>query len=73
MARHFERSASNRCTHEFAYKIIPLGNTKGAAVAQSNVERVGKALELFNLGVQPYVEREMKAVCGARWMDPDRR
>ena len=41
-------------------------------MAQSNLERVGKALDLLNRGLQPYVEREMKAVCGARWLDAAR-
>ena len=41
-------------------------------MAQSNIERVGKALDLLNRGLQPYVEREMKAVCGARWLDAAR-
>jgi predicted AAA+ superfamily ATPase len=38
-------------------------------MAQSNIERVGKALELMNRGLQPFVERELKAVHGHRWMD----
>jgi hypothetical protein len=41
-------------------------------MAQSNIERVGKALDLLNAGLQPYVERELKAVCGARWLDAAR-
>jgi Swt1-like HEPN len=41
-------------------------------MAQSNLERVGKALELLNRGLQPYVERELKAVCSQRWMDTAR-
>ena len=38
-------------------------------MAQSNIERVGRALELLNLGLQPFVERELKSVHGARWME----
>lgn len=41
-------------------------------MAISNIERVGKSLELLNAGLQPYVEREMKAVCGTRWLDTAR-
>lgn len=36
-------------------------------MAQSNHERVGKALELLNTGLKPFVEREMQAVYGQRW------
>ena len=36
-------------------------------MAQSNHERVGKALELLNEGVRTFIEREMQAVYGARW------
>lgn len=36
-------------------------------MALSNHERVGKALELLNEGLLPFVEREMKAVHGVRW------
>src|SRR6266699_1805005 len=36
-------------------------------MAQSNLERVGKALELLNKGLKPFVEREMLAKYGARW------
>ena len=38
-------------------------------MATSNIERVGKALDLLNRGLQPFVERELKAVHGARWME----
>ena len=38
-------------------------------MAQSNRERVGKALELLSSGLRPFVEREMKAVHGDRWKD----
>ena len=30
-------------------------------MAQSNLERVGRALELLNKGLKPFVEREMLA------------
>src|SRR5579859_2250167 len=36
-------------------------------MAQSNLERVGKALELLNTGLKPFVEREMLAKYGVRW------
>ncbi len=36
-------------------------------MAQSNHERVGKALELLRQGLYPYVEREMKACYGDDW------
>lgn len=36
-------------------------------MAQSNLERVGRALELLNKGLKPFVEREMLAKYGARW------
>src|SRR6478672_11753403 len=34
----------------------------------SNSERVGKALELLNQGMKPFVERECQAVYGAHWL-----
>ncbi len=37
-------------------------------MAQSNHERVGKSLEILNKGLQPFIEREMQAVYGARWL-----
>src|SRR5437879_2842796 len=36
-------------------------------MAQTNIERVGKALEILNKGLKPFVEREMLAKYGARW------
>jgi len=36
-------------------------------MAQSNHERVGRALELLNTGLKPFVEREMQANYGPRW------
>src|SRR5712692_8544399 len=36
-------------------------------MAQSNLERVGKALEILNKGLKPFVEREMLAKYGVRW------
>jgi hypothetical protein len=36
-------------------------------VAQSDLERVGKALELINKGLKPLVEREMLAKYSPRW------
>ena len=36
-------------------------------MAQSNHERVGKALEILNKGLQPFIEREMQATYGTRW------
>src|SRR5260370_23646535 len=36
-------------------------------MAQSNHERVGRALELLNKGLHPFIEREMRAVYGDRW------
>ena len=38
-------------------------------MATSNHERVGKALELLNQGLKPFVERELRAVHGERWLD----
>src|SRR5579863_3724218 len=37
-------------------------------MAQSNHERVGKALDLLRTGLQPFIEREMEAVYGERWL-----
>lgn len=37
-------------------------------MALTNADRVGKALELLNKGLQPFVEREMQAVYGERWL-----
>lgn len=36
-------------------------------MSQSNRERVGKALDILNAGLQPFVEREMLAKYGPRW------
>ena len=38
-------------------------------MAITNHERIGKSLESLNLGLQPFVEREMKAIHGAKWKD----
>lgn len=38
-------------------------------MAQSNHERIGKALELLNAGVTPYFERELRAHFGDDWQD----
>jgi predicted AAA+ superfamily ATPase len=37
-------------------------------MAQSNAERVGKALELLNQGLLPFVQRELQAVYGKDWL-----
>ena len=37
-------------------------------MAQTNHERVGRALETLNKGLQPFIEREMQSVYGERWM-----
>ena len=37
-------------------------------MAQSNHERVGRALELLNKGLRPFIEREMQAVYGDKWL-----
>ncbi len=41
-------------------------------MAISNYERVGKALELLKAGLQPYVEREMKAQHDQLWLQQAR-
>jgi hypothetical protein len=38
-------------------------------MAITNRERVGKGLDLLTAGLQPFVEREMKAVHGQNWME----
>jgi predicted AAA+ superfamily ATPase len=38
-------------------------------MAISNSERIGKALEIFNRALRPYVRREMEAVHNDRWLD----
>jgi predicted AAA+ superfamily ATPase len=38
-------------------------------MAVSNRDRVGKALEQLAAGLQPFVERELKAALGDRWAD----
>src|SRR5438876_1076424 len=38
-------------------------------MAQSNHERVGKALELLNAGVIPFFERELRAHFGDDWQE----
>ncbi|HLI47212.1 MAG TPA: Swt1 family HEPN domain-containing protein, partial [Chthonomonas sp.] len=42
-------------------------NEQEVFMAQSNHERVGRALSLLKQGLQPFVERQMQAVYGARW------
>jgi predicted AAA+ superfamily ATPase len=37
-------------------------------MAQSNLERIGKALELLNQGLRPFVERELPAALGKDWV-----
>lgn len=36
-------------------------------MALSNRDRVGKALELLNKGLRPFIERELKATHGSSW------
>lgn len=38
-------------------------------MAQSNHERIGKALELLNQALRPFVERELRAIYGDGWLD----
>jgi len=43
-------------------------------MAASNLERVGKALELLNTGLKPFVERELQGAYRQRWLaeiEPD--
>src|SRR5438552_2861555 len=41
-------------------------------MAITNTERVGKALDVLNDGLRPYVERELKATYKDRWLDTAR-
>ena len=41
-------------------------------MAQSNLERVGSAMESLRVGLRPFIEREMRAVLGDRWIDAAR-
>ncbi|MGB9625312.1 MAG: Swt1 family HEPN domain-containing protein [Phycisphaerae bacterium] len=41
-------------------------------MAITNHERVGKALELLNAGLKPFVERELKAALGEKWEEAAR-
>ncbi|MEW6213264.1 MAG: Swt1 family HEPN domain-containing protein, partial [Acidobacteriota bacterium] len=41
-------------------------------MATSNRERIGKALEVLNAGLQPFIEREMQAALGDRWEEEAR-
>jgi hypothetical protein len=36
-------------------------------MAATNPERIGKALEVFNGGLTPFIERELQRVCGDKW------
>ena len=38
-------------------------------MAITNRERIGKALDLLNEGLRPFVERELKGVHGDKWED----
>ena len=42
---------------------------QGFDMAITNRERVGKALDLLNEGLLPFVERELKAVYADRWQE----
>jgi len=42
---------------------------RGNGMAITNHERVGKALDLLNAGLRPFVEREMQSVHGDQWVD----
>src|SRR6266567_1598947 len=37
-------------------------------MAQSNLERVGRALELVSAGLRPFVERELQSHYGDSWL-----
>jgi Swt1-like HEPN len=37
-------------------------------MAQSNHERVGRALDVLNAGLRPFVERELQAAYGKDWV-----
>ena len=37
-------------------------------MAQTNHERVRRALDVLSKGLQPFIEREMLSVYGERWM-----
>ena len=41
-------------------------------MAITNQERIGKAMELLKEGLQPFVEREMKAQHAQRWFEEAR-
>ena len=41
-------------------------------MAATNHERVGKALDLLNRGLRPFVERELRAVYKDRWEEQAR-
>ena len=41
-------------------------------MAITNHERVGKALDLLNAGLRPFVERELKATYKDRWTETAR-
>ena len=45
---------------------------RGTAMAISNHDRVGKALDLLKEGLRPFVEREMQAHYGQRWFEAAR-
>ncbi|MFH1738443.1 MAG: Swt1 family HEPN domain-containing protein [bacterium] len=38
-------------------------------MAQTNRERIGIALDLLNKGLAPFIEREMRAVYGDKWLE----
>src|SRR5690606_24042882 len=46
--------------------------TKRGSMAITNYERIGKGLELLKQGLGPFVEREMKAVFGNKWIETAR-
>jgi hypothetical protein len=50
-------------------KPLTLAISRQRSMALSNHERVGKALEVFNVGLCPFVEREFKATQGDTWFE----
>src|SRR5689334_14869401 len=69
MARHhWSGCASDGCYTARAAQLTAARKRGRRTMAQSNAERVGRALELLNEGLRPFLKREFLAVYGKDWL-----
>src|SRR5256885_7528522 len=63
------RWSRDLCSHRFATEVATDDRWRVTFMAISNAERVGKALELLNQGLFPFMKRELKAFYGDTWFE----